>query len=460
MNNMMNKKSNKSNEKIHEEIFKQYDIRGVYPSQLTEKLAYRVGRAFVVFLKVNEVVVGHDMRSSSPSLADALMKGIIDQGADVLNIGLCSTPMLYFAGRNKKSAIMITASHNPRDYNGIKMCRKNSGPISGDSGIFDIKKLVLENKFKDVVKKGKIKDYNIKEEYVKYNLNLAKDIGSPSIVFDFANAAGIIEFKPVFDKIDCKKKYLFHELDGNFPNHEADPTKSVNLKFLSAEVVKQKADIGIATDGDCDRVVFIDEKGNMIPGDMTIALISEQILKESKGEQILYEVRSSLALKETILENGGVPVIWKPGHSFLKEKMKKDKIIFGGEKSGHFIFRDAGYFESPLRAAFMILKLMASSKKKFSELTKPLMKYYNNGTDEINIKVKDKDFVIQKVEEHFKDANIFKIDGITCEYKDWWFNLRKSNTEPLIRLNLEADTPELFEKKKKEVLKVIESANK
>ena len=456
---MASKKLKQSNDEIHEEIFKQYDIRGIYPSQLTEEIAYRVGRAIVIFLKANEVVVGYDMRTSSPSLVKSLIKGITEQGADVLSVGLCSTPMLYYASKNKKASVMITASHNPKEYNGIKICRENAGPVSGDSGIFEIKKLVLENKFQNPKAEGKVKDYDIKREYVSRHLKLAKSIGKPKIVFDFANASGILEFKPVFEKVDCEKVYMFDTLDGNLPNHDADPTKSSNLKDLAKKVIEEKADIGIATDGDSDRVVFVDEKGNTIAGDMTIALISEEILKENPNEKIVYEVRSSWALKESILENGGVPVIWKPGHSFLKEKMKKYDVIFGGEKSGHFIFRDAGFFESPLMATFMILKLMHSKKKKLSELVKPLLKYYNNGTDEINMKVNDKDFVIRKVEEHFKDAKIFKIDGITCEYKDWWFNLRKSNTEPVIRLNLEAKTKDLFEKKKKEVLKVIESCS-
>lgn len=436
-------------------IFKAYDIRGIYPNELNEELAYKIGRAFVDFLSCKKVVVGYDIRESSPKIVDSIIKGITDQGADVIDIGLCTTPMCYYANGKLKSdaSIMITASHNPGEYNGFKLCREDAIPISGDTGIKAIEKLVLENKFKKVSKKGKItKDNKINESYIKHIQSYAKINKKFKVVIDCANSMGVFEMnvlKPYLEIIP-----LFTELDSSFPNHEANPLKIETLKDLQKEVKKKKADLGISFDGDADRVGFVDENGEIIPMDLVTALIAEDILSTKKCT-ILYDLRSSKVVQETIQKNKGIGVECRVGHAFIKKQMREEKAFFAGELSGHYYFKDNYTAESSSLAAIYLLNLMSKTGKKPSELIKPLKKYYQSG--EINSKVKDVKKILTLIEKKYSTGKISSLDGLKISFNTWWFSIRSSNTEPLLRLNVEADTNKLMEEKRDELLKLINS---
>jgi phosphomannomutase len=439
-------------------IFKAYDVRGIYPSELDEELAYKIGRAFVTFLKVSNVVVSQDMRESSKSLKKELIRGITDQGADVIEVkGLCSTPRSYFACWFLKSpgSIMVTASHNPGKYNGFKFTREKAIPISGDTGIKDIEKLVLRNRFKDVKKKGIVVKKDITNDYKKHILRFidVKKIKPLKVVIDAGNGMGGKDMELVLDKLPLKVVRMYFKPDGSFPNHEANPLKEENLIDIKKRVKEEKADFGIAIDGDADRVFFIDENSETIPADFITCLIAEDILKKNKGGKVLYDLRSSWVVKEVIEKNGGKAGMSKVGHSFIKEQMRKEKAVFAGELSGHFYFKDNSYTDSGVIAALKVIQIISEKGKRLSELVKPLRKYYASG--EINSEVKDKEGKIKELAKRYKDGKISWLDGIRVDFDDWWFNVRPSNTEPLLRLNLEAKSKELMEEKRDEVLGVI-----
>lgn len=448
--------------KINPSIFKAYDIRGLFPKEINEEVAYLVGRAFVIFLssqrkstKLN-IVVGRDNRLSSSLLAQNLKKGVRDQGANVIDIGLVTTPMLYFATYhyNFDGGIIITASHLGKEYNGFKMVREKAIPLSEKTGIQEIKKLVLKGNFK-IKRKGKIKRKKILKEYLKFNL---KDFDFSNtkpfkIVVDTANAVSGILIPELSKKIPGKIYHLFEKLDGNFPNHSPDPLIKENLKWLQKEVLNKKADLGIAFDGDGDRIIFVDENGKIVPCDLINALIAKIILRNHPGEKILYDIRSSNIVREVIVKERGKPVMGRVGHSFIKEKMRKENIIFAGEFSGHYYHRDHYFCEAPLFVLFKILEEISKKEKTFSQLIKPFEKYFHSG--EINFKVKDKEKVLKILENKFKEGKISKIDGIRIDFPDWWFNVRPSQTEPVLRLVLEAKTKKLMEKKKKEISSLI-----
>jgi len=434
-------------------IFKAYDVRGVYPSELDEKLAYKVGRAFVTFLKVGRVVVSQDMRKSSSSLKKSLIKGLIDQGADVISVkGLCSTPKSYFACWFLKAdgSIMVTASHNPGKYNGFKFCREKAIPISGDTGIKDIERLALKGKFKDV-SKGNVIEKDITKDYKKHILGFLGKIKPLKVVIDAGNGMGGKDIELVLGSLPLKVTKMYFKPDGSFPNHEANPLKEENLVDIKRKVISSKADLGIAIDGDADRVFFIDEKGETVPSDFITCLIAEELLKNKKG-RVLYDLRSSWVVKEIIEENGGKASMCRVGHSFIKEQMRKEKGLFAGELSGHFYFKDNFYTDSGVIAALKVIQLV-SSKGKLSKLLKPLKKYFASG--EINSKVKDKEGKIKELAKQYKNGKVSFLDGVRIDFKDWWFNVRPSNTEPLLRLNLEAKSLSLMKKKRDEVLSVI-----
>ena len=321
---------------INPEIFKAYDIRGIYPSELNEDIAYKIGRAVVLQTGAKQIAVGKDIRNSSDSIEHNLIKGICDEGADVVNIGLATTPMIYFASWNLEvdAAIIITASHNPAEYNGLKLCLKNAVPIGEGSGMEEIKEIVLNEDFSNVGEKGEIKEIDIKQKYFSYingflNSDVAK--GKLKIVFDFANAMGILE-KDIIENLSefVEPVYLFDEYDGNFPNHEANPLKTETLKDLQKKVVSEEADLGVAYDGDADRIGFVDEKGEIVPMDYMIALIAKEILKKHPGEKILMDLRSSNSVKEVIEESGGEVGRCRVGHSLIKKQMRKEGAIFAG----------------------------------------------------------------------------------------------------------------------------------
>jgi phosphomannomutase len=443
-------------------IFKAYDVRGVYPSELDERVAYKIGRAFVTFLKVSKVVVSQDMRKSSVSLKRELIRGITDQGADVIDIeGLCSTPRSYFACWNLKSpgSIMVTASHNPGKYNGFKFTREKAIPISGDTGIKDIEDLVLKNKFNDANRKGKIFKKDISKEYKKHILKFieVKKIKRLKVVIDAGNGMGGKDIELVLDSLPLESIKMYFEPDGSFPNHEANPLKEENLVAIKKKIKEEGADFGIALDGDADRVFFIDENSEVIPADFITCLIAKGILKKKKGK-VLYDLRSSWMVKEIIEKNGGRAGMSRVGHAFIKQQMRKENAIFAGELSGHFYFRDNFFTDSGVIAALKMIQIISESGKTLSELVRPLKKYFASG--EINSKVEDKEVKMKELAKKYSHGKVSWLDGVRIDFKDWWFNVRPSNTEPLLRLNLEAKNKNLMEKKRAEVLGIIRGPNK
>lgn len=438
------------------EIFKAYDVRGIYPDDLNEEFAHKIARALVKFLNCKKVIVGRDMRMSSPSLHDSVVKGLAEQGADVIDIGLCSSPMMNFASAIIKAdgAMMITASHNPKEYNGFKFFRDHSIPISEVSGLKDIEKLANKENFEDAAEKGKVSQKDIMDDYIKHVKKFAEKIKGLKIVIDSGNGMSGLTVPKVLEGFGIELIHMYPELDGSFPNHECNPMKEENTSELQKKVVEEKADVGISFDGDADRVVFIDENGKRISSDIITALIAIQFLKKGK-EKILYDLRSSKAVKETIEENGGEAIMCKVGHSFIKQQLRDENAIFAGELSGHYYFKDNFFTDSGVIALIMILNLLSAQEKKLSEIVKPIKKYFATG--ETNMEVEEKDAVLEKIKKKYSDANVFELDGVSVEYNEWWFNVRKSNTEPLLRLNLEADTKKLMEEKRDEVIVLIKS---
>ena len=436
-------------------IFKAYDIRGIYGTELDEDLAERIGRAFVVFTGAKKVVVGRDMRPHSVPLFQALAKGMTEQGADVIDIGLCSTPMSYHANGKlgADGSIMITASHNTAEWNGFKLCRKQAIPISGATGIADVEALAMANEFQPAAKKGSVSQYDISKEYASFLRSHAKLGGRKlKIVVDYANSMGSYEIAGIEDLFEIVPMYK--ELDGTFPNHEANPLHTSTLDALRKKVVEVGAVFGAGFDGDADRCGFIDDKGEIIPMDLFTALIAQDILSTSSGTQtILYDLRSSWAVKECIQENGGRAIMSRVGHAFIKAQMRETGAVFAGELSGHYYFKENFVAESQGLALIKLANLIVAKGAKVSDLVKPLKRYFQSG--EINSKVADVSKVLESIKDKYADGHMFELDGISVEYSDWWFNVRASNTEPLTRLNLEARTQALMEKKRDEVLALM-----
>lgn len=443
---------------MEEGIFKAYDIRGTYPDQLDEDGAYRIGRALVAHTGAKRVAVGMDMRESSPSLKEALIRGLADQGADVIDIGLATTPMTYFASWKLPvdAAVMVTASHNPAEYNGLKLCLKGAVPIGEGDGMEEIRDLAVAGEFADPEKEGNAtEDGTLKRQYLDYIAGFyKKGIGRKKVVIDFANGAGIID-KEVYSRFsdEIEAIFLFDEFDGTFPNHEANPLKTETLEALQSKVMEEQADLGIAYDGDADRVGFVDETGEVVPMDYMIALLAKEVLKKYPGGKILMDLRSSNAVKEVIEEAGGKVERSRVGHSLIKKQMRETGAVFAGELSGHYFFEENSKAEMATLAAMMLINLLNETGKKMSELTAELKRYHHSG--EINSDVADKAAVMAKLKELYKDGQLDERDGVRIDFPDWWFNVRPSNTEPKLRLNLEAKTRELMEEKRDEVLKVI-----
>ncbi|MDO8571428.1 MAG: phosphomannomutase/phosphoglucomutase [bacterium] len=448
---------------MNKSIFKAYDIRGVVPDELSEHDVYLIAKGFATFLLKEtgkeklRIALGQDNRLSSPVLHAAAMKGLTESGIDVVDIGLAPTPVFYFAVTHLglDGGINITASHNPPHYNGLKMVRAAAAPIGAESGLHDIYSLCEEGQFISSDAPGSISKEDVLSAYAKTALTLAPlgDVSHLKVVVDTGNGVASVLCEEYFKKVPIQLFPLFFELDGTFPNHMPDPLKLENVTSLIEEVKKQNADLGIALDADADRVFFIDEKGNHLPSDLITALVAEYVLKKEPGAKIIYDVRSSRVVKETIEKNGGVPLISRVGHTFIKELMRKEQAFFGGELSGHFYSRDMGYVDAPLLAVNAVLSLLATSGKKMSELLAPLHTYAK--TPEINFTVSDKETIMRLVEERYRDATISRLDGITIEYPDWWVNIRPSNTESLLRLNLEAANEDLLHEKLWEITGII-----
>ena len=430
-------------------IFKAYDIRGIYPTELDEEIAYKIARAFVSHLKVTEVVVAMDCRPSSVGLKKSIIKGITDQGADVVDIGLSTTPMYYWAIANYKrqSGIMITASHNPKEYNGLKLCKEMAINLHAKLGMPEIKELFEKGEFVDPEKKGTVRKQDALNEYHAFIIKLIGEKLPFKVAVDCANGMSSLDL-PVFKKLNCEVDAIFSELDGTFPNHEADPLKPANTTELQ-EKIKSGYDLGIAFDGDSDRVVFIDENGQRAQTDLIVAVLALKILEQHPGANIVHDLRTSWIVADVIKEHGGKPLINRVGHSFLKHRMRDEDAAFAGELSGHLFYKDIFYTDNALYSALLVLSVMKETGKKLSELLKPLQVYFASG--EINFKVKDKDAKIAELKKEFSDGKLLEIDGITVSYDDWWFNVRPSNTEEVVRLTLEAKTKE----KKEEMVERI-----
>ena len=432
-------------------IFQSNDIRGIYGKELTDELAYKIGRATATLLK-KDIVVGHDMRLSSPSLCKNLVKGIIDSGKNAILIGLVGTDVLYYATVCLNlPGVMITASHNPAKYNGMKFCKEKAVPISGRTGLMEIKKLVENEKFSEG--KGKKIEKDVFKQYVKHALSFVGKIKKMKVVVDAGNGMAGRVFCKVYSKLDLDIVPVEFKLDGRFPSHDPNPIKHKNIHDLEVRVKKEKADLGMAFDGDTDRVAFVDEKGGRVESSVTAALLIKHLLKRKSS--IVFNSVCGNIVPETIKKYKGKGYREKVGHTFIKEKMKKVKAVFGCEHSGHFYYKDNYYADSGMISSLLMVELISEDGRKFSEILKEFRKYYK--IEETSVKVKDKKKVLKKVEKHYKSKakKVSKLDGIRMDFDDWWFIVRESNTEPLIRVNLEANSRKLMLEKKKEMLKII-----
>jgi phosphomannomutase len=398
------------------------------------------------------------MRLSSPTLAQAFEKGVTDQGADVVDVGLCSTDMLYFcSGKLDLPGAMFTASHNPRDYNGLKMCRRRARPISEDTGISDIKDLVLTGEFSTPERKGGVQERDMLSAYVDHVLDFVDPgkIEPLRVVADAGNGMAGMIVPPVFDRLPCELIPHLFELDGSFPDHQPNPKDPKNIDLLSRWVLKEQGDLGIAFDGDADRVFFVDEKGEPLSGSLTNAILIKSILQKNPGEKIIYNLINSWIVPETIRAYGGIPIRERVGHSFIKQTMMETDAIFAGEHSGHYYFRHNYNADSGLIAAMVLLETISAEGRPLSEILEPFKKYYDSG--EINSEVEDMSHKLEEIAKRYNDGEVDYLDGVTVKYEDWWFNLRPSNTEPLLRLNVEAKAKGLMEEKRDELLKLIRS---
>jgi len=423
-------------------IFKAYDVRGVYPDDINETVAERLGAAFAAFVKAPKVIVGRDMRLSSPALAGAFTRGVTGQGTGVVDVGEVSSDALYFAsGKLDAPGAMFTASHNPPRYNGVKMCLAGAAPIGQDTGLADIRRLA-ETEMPPAPAPGTVEKLDVVEDFASHVLSFVKteDIPPSTIVVDAANGMAGKMVPPLFRRLPVRLVPLYFELDGSFPNHPADPIQIENLKDLRKAVLDEKADIGLAFDGDADRVFLVDEKAEPVSGSLTTALVTVRILARNPGAPIVHN----------LIVSGGTPIRSRVGHSFIKQVMAETGAAFGGEHSGHYYFRDNFRADSGMIASMFVLEALASEGKPLSEVLAPYRKYWNSG--ERNTEVADPTAKLKELAEAHADGKIDWLDGLTVDYPDWWFNARPSNTEPLLRLNVEATTAELGEARTAELI--------
>lgn len=445
---------------INKSIFKAYDIRGLYPQEIDDDAAYRIARAFVSALKCKRVVVGHDMRESAVPFEAATIRGLIDQGADVVPVGLTSTPMYYFSVNycEGDAGVMCTASHNPAQYNGYKMTGPGAIPSIALVDNERLYELACAGNFDEPAKKGTVLDHvDTLDAYTKAVLDNteSRNFGNLKIVVDCANGMGGYILPALFPKVGNVPVRLYWRLDGSFPNHEANPLKTETMLALQDRVVDESADLGVAFDGDGDRVAFTDEKGQIIPGDFVTALIAKELLKKHPGAEILYDLRSSWVVPEEIEKAGGKATECRVGHGLIKKQMREEGGFFAGELSSHYYFSDFFTTDNGDLAMLNIIKLLLAETKPMSEIVAPLRRYFHSG--EINSEVKDIPAVLARLKSKYGASakRVTEIDGYKAEFEDWWFNVRASNTEPLIRLNLEAKNKEKMEEKVEELLKEI-----
>jgi len=437
-------------------IFKAYDIRGVTPDELDAESAHRIGRATARFIGATTLAVGRDARQSSPEMFEALVRGVNDEGVDVVDLGLVSTPMVYYAVEALPAGggIMVTASHNPAQYNGFKICREHAIPIGEASGLLEIEKLSAEvANDAPRSKRGTIRSVDVRSGYVDHVLTVGRERPTLKVAIDCGNGMAAVGLEPLLERLDLEVERLYFEPDGTFPNHEADPLKTENLRDLVAAVRRTGADFGVAFDGDADRAVIVDEAGVPVPSDLMTGLLARRQLERNPGGRVLYDLRSSRTTAEEIEAAGGMAEMSRVGHSFVKAQMREVNAIFAGELSGHFYFRFSPTLvaDDGIAAFVAVLDLLASENRPVSEIVAPLRRYSPSG--EINRQVSDIEAILGDIRsEHANAPIVSELDGLLVRYPDWWFNLRASNTEPVLRLNLEADNESLMIEKRDALL--------
>lgn len=439
-------------------IFKAYDIRGIYPTELNEETAYKVGRAFVQQFKLQTVVVGKDMRPSGESLFKELTRGLMEQGADVIDIGMVATPMVgtTVAGEGYDGGIMISASHNPAEYNAFKLIIKPCEQLSPESGMKEIELLCKKNEWKEPTRQGKMTRKDVLEAYAKQVLAQGAGVKGLKVVVDYGNGVGSIPGKVIFPKLDIEYIPLYDEPDGSFPHHPANPHELENFRDLQERVKTEKADVGIFFDGDADRSLLVDEQGAIVPADMMVGLFAEELLQEHPGECVLFDLRFSKAVEEAITKAGGVPVRMRVGNPFYKAALIHDGGILGGEFSGHVMFKENHFQDDGLFAAVTALRILSKAGKPLSALIEKFRTYVQS--PEINLHVTDADAVLTKLQKQYHDGKLSTIDGLLIEYPSWWFSIRKSNTEPLVRLRIEASSQKELNGKQEELLRIIKDS--
>ncbi|MEX0621851.1 MAG: phosphomannomutase/phosphoglucomutase [Candidatus Woykebacteria bacterium] len=451
-------------------IFKAYDIRGVYPGEINEEDVEKIAKAFYTFVvekiggsKPPKIVLSYDGRLSSPALVEQAKKALVSSGAQIIDIGLSGTPTFYFSiyHYDYDAGIQISASHNPKEYNGVKLALRQGSQVTklGEgTGLERIKEIVLGEKFEKLGHAGKVTHGgDVIEAQIEKALKITQSTGinDLKIVADAANATGALYLEALFKKLPCKLVKMNFEIDGNFPAHKPDPSEFETLAELGKKVVSEGADLGIAPDGDSDRVFFVDEKGEVIPASVTTALIARELLKKHPGAKIGFDVRSTLNGIHAVKENGGVPLVSRIGNPFASEIMKKEAAIFFGENSGHFIFKDTNYLEDPITVVLIFLSVISREGNPISEILKPLSVSYQS--DQLNPRIGNINRVIQVLQEKYSDGKANFIDGLSIDFTDWRFNIRPSNTEPVVRLNVEALDKRLMEEKRDEIIELIKA---
>jgi phosphomannomutase len=440
-------------------VFKAYDVRGIYPGEIDEDGARRIGRAYVEQFEPKRIAVGRDMRSSSPAMAHAAIEGAAGAGAEVIDIGLVGTEMLYFAvgDLGLDGGLQVTASHNPKEYTGMKVVRRGAMPVGGDSGLLDIRDKAVSGDERPAGSEGTVRSEDVFPGFVDKVLSFVDvdQIARQRVVIDAANGMGGVMLPPVLERIPIDAVPYFFEPDGTFPNHEPNPLLPENREFVIGKVREDGADLGAAFDGDADRCFFIDGTGEFVPGDFVTALLAESMLEKNPGAKIIYDVRASWAVPETIERAGGVALVNRVGHAFIKQRMREEDAAFAGEVSGHYYFRDFFQADSGVIPFLLVLELVSKRGQPLSELLRPYRERYFL-TGEINVPVADVAVKLQEIKERFGDeGTVSHLDGISIEAEDWHLNVRPSNTEPLLRLNLEALSQELMERKRDEVLELL-----
>jgi phosphomannomutase len=446
---------------LNPKVFKAYDVRGVYPDELDEEGAYAIGRSYVEQFEPHRIAVGHDMRLSSPSMTEAVVRGAAEAGADVVEVGLVGTEMVYFAvgELGLDGGIAVTASHNPKEYTGMKIVRRGALPVGGDSGLLDIRARALTGARHEPGSPGTVTQEDIWPRFVERVLSFidVKAVKPLHVVIDAANGMAGVMLPPVLEHLPIEAVRCYFEPDGSFPNHEPNPLLPENREFIVRKVTEEQADLGTAFDGDADRCFFVDDSGEFVPGDFVTALLAESILEKEPGAKILYDVRASWAVPETIRRAGGVPLVNRVGHAFFKHRMREEGAVFGGEVSGHYYFRDFSQADSGVVPFLLMLELISKRGQKLSELWRPYRERYFI-TGELNTPVADVPLKLQELKERFgPEGEVSHLDGLSVDAEEWHMNVRPSNTEPLLRLNLEALSPELMQRKRDEVLEVIQS---